>query len=385
MSFPRTGILRRRALALALATAAAAGACGRGDEKAAGTRAPTASGDRIEFPPDSPQLKAFKSEPAQETATASLTVTGRITWDEDVTTRVLPPVAGRVLQLTAPPGARVRRGEVLAEISSPDFGQAQADAARAAADLAAAERARERIARLNERGAAARKDLDAAETDLIRARAEAARARERLVRWGGILESTPDQIYRLRAPLAGVVVERTANPGQEVRPDAASPLFVVTDPTRLWVLLDVTEHDLPSIARGDRLSIRCIAYPDRKFPGRIDWIGNSLDPATRTVRVRGRVRDPSQSLKAEMYVTVEDAGERARAAVAVPAAAVLTEGGHPFCFLQESPNRFRRVRIDVGPERDGRVPVLTGLPRGARIVTEGSLLLSALLPGEPGA
>jgi len=330
-------------------------------------------------------LKAFKSEPAQETGAASLTVTGRITWDEDVTTRVLPPVAGRVLRLAAPPGARVRRGEVLAEISSPDFGQAQADAARAAADLSAAERARERIARLNERGAAARKDLDAAETDLVRARAEAARTRERLVRWGGSVESPPDQIYRLRAPLAGVVVERTANPGQEVRPDAASPLFIVTDPTRLWVLLDVTEHDLPAIARGDQLSIRCIAYPDRKFAGRIDWIGNSLDPATRTVRVRGSVRDPSQSLKSEMYVTVEDAGERARPAVAVPATAVLTEGGHPFCFLQEAPNRFRRVRIEVGPERDGRVPVLAGLPRGSRVVTEGSLLLSALLPGEPGA
>jgi membrane fusion protein, heavy metal efflux system len=385
MSARRAWRGRNAVIAILLAAGAAAVACREAGEKTSGTAAPKAAGDRIEFPADSPQLDAFKSEPARESVGAPLTVTGRITWDEDVTTRILPPLSGRVLNLAAPAGARVRRDQLLAEISSPDFGQAQADAARSEADLAAAERARERLARLHERGAAARKDLEAAETDLARARAEARRTRERLLSWGGSLTSAAGQIYRLRSPLAGIVVERNVNPGQEVRPDAASPLFVVTDPTRLWVLLDVTERDLPAIGKGDRLSITCIAYPQRKFAGKIDWIGNSLDPATRTVRVRGSVKDPSSSLKAEMYVTVEDTGQGAHSAVVVPVSAVLTEGGRPFCFLQESRNRFRRVRIEVGPARDGKVPVLAGLSKGDRVVTEGSLFLSALLPGEPGA
>ena len=182
-----------------------------------------------------------------------------------------------------------------------------------------------------------------------------------------------------------MVVERSANVGQEVRSDATTPLFVVTDPARLWVLLDVTERDLPSIRKGDRLSIRCMAYPERTFPGKIDWIGNSLDPATRTVRVRGSVRDPSVSLKAEMYVLVEDMGDRPHPIIAVPASAILTENGKSFCFLQETPNRFRRVAVEIGPERDGRVPVRSGIPPGARVVTQGSLLLAALVDSRPGA
>ncbi len=372
-------------LVLVLIAAAGLPAC---QKAAAPPNAPPharAVGESIEFPPGSPQLSALKVEIAVQSSAASLPLTGRLTWDEDATTRVFPPFSGRILRLTAKPGARIRSNSVLAEISAPDFGQAQSDAGRSAADLAAAERARDRIASLFERGAAARKDLDGAETDLARARIEAQRTRGRLVRWGGSPKSAPDQIYRLTSPIGGVVVERNANVGQEVRPDAASPLFVVTDPGRQWVLLDVTERDLPSIRKGDHLSIRCMAYPERTFSGRIDWIGDSLDPATRTVRVRGSVRDPSLSLKAEMYVVVEDRGDRPRPIIAVPASAILTEDGKSFCFLQETPNRFRRVAVEIGPEREGRVPVRSGIAPGSRVVTQGSLLLAAAVASGPGA
>jgi membrane fusion protein, heavy metal efflux system len=383
IALPRSSTAARAALSLLLLSGASAG-CRRAVAPSSGAAAPRLEADHIEFAADSPQLKEFKVEATSSGSAASLSFTGRLAWNEDATSRIVPPVAGRITRLVAPLGARVRRGSVLAELSSPDFGQAQADASRAAADLAAAERSRERFARLFERGAAPRKDLDAAEADLARSRAEAGRTRERLLRWGGDPASAPDQIYRVRSPLDGVVVERNANLGQEVRPDAAAPLFVVTDPSRLWVLLDVTERDLPATAKGDRLLVRSGAYPDRTFSGRLEWVGDSLDPASRTVRVRGTVPDPARMLKAEMYVTVEDAGERPRPAVFLPVAAVLTDGSRPFCFVQEAPNRFRRVAIGVGPERDGRVPVLSGLPPGARVVTEGSLLLSTFFAPEPG-
>lgn len=377
---------RRMAAVLAVATALVVlSRCRPRESAAPAALAPKADGDRIEFAAESPQLAELRVAPAAELATASLMLTGRMVWNEDATVRVLPPVAGRIEKLVAV-GARVRRGSVLAELSSPDFGQAQADAARAAADLSAAERSRERVARLFERGAAPRKDLDAAEADLARARAESERTSTRLERWGGRPGSPPDQVYRIRSPLRGVVVERNANPGQECRPDAAVPLFVVTDPTRLWVLLDVTERDLPRVALGDRIEVRSAAYADAVFPGRIDWIGESLDPATRTVRVRGSVPDSSGRLKAEMYVTVEDRGAGpGRKALVVPASAVLTDGARSFCFVQESPNRFRRVAVRVGPEQAGRVPILSGISPGASVVTQGSVLLASFFPAAGGA
>ncbi len=356
--------------------------CGRRLPDAAEIPPPVRAGDTVTFAAGSPQLAAFKVEPVTGQKPAPLVVTGRLAWDEDATVRVLPPLGGRVVTLKAPVGTRVFAGALLAEISSPDFGQAQSDAARAATDLASAERTRERVIRLVERGASPRKDLDAAEADLSRTRAEARRTAARLTRWGGDgagdVARGPDQLYRLTSPIAGVVVERNANAGQEARPDATVPLFVVSEPRALWVMLDVTERDLASVKAGDRLSLRTDAYTGRMFAGRLDLVGDALDPATRTVKARGRVDNSAMLLKAEMYVTVEVEGRAGVAAAVVPARAVLTEDGKRFCFVLDGPGRFRRAAVEVGIERDGKVPVLSGLPEGARVVTEGSLLLSSL-------
>ena len=343
---------------------------------------PVREGDTLTFKPGSPQLAAFKVELVAGQKPAPLAVTGRLAWNEDATVRILPPLAGRLVALKAPVGVRVAAGDLLAEISSPDFGQAQSDAARAATDLVAAERTKERVSRLVERGAAPRKDLDAADADLLRARAEERRTSARLARWGGDATRDaarePDQLFRLTSPIAGVVVERNANPGQEARPDAPVPLFVVSEPRTLWVFLDVTERDLTSVKAGDRLALRTDAYPGRTFPGRLDLVGDALDPASRTVKARGSVDNSVSLLKAEMYVTVEVESRVVKAAAVVPARAVLTEDGKRFCFVADGPARFRRVAVEVGVERDGKVPVVSGLPEGAGVVTDGSLLLASL-------
>jgi len=375
-----------RHLAAALLAVTLLASCGKGRPDAAEIPPPVRDGEALAFAAGSPQLAAFKVEPVTGQKPAPLVVTGRLAWDEDATVRVLPPVAGRVVALKAPVGARVSAGALLAEISSPDFGQAQSDASRAATDLASAERTRERVARLVERGASPRKDLDTAEADLSRARAEARRTAARLARWGGDATGDvvrgPDQLFRLTSPIAGVVVERNANSGQEARPDAAVPLFVVSEPRALWVILDVTERDLASVKAGDRLSLRTDAYPARTFAGRLELVGDALDPATRTVKARGRVDNSGMLLKAEMYVTVEVDGRAGAATAVVPARAVLTEDGKRFCFVADGPGRFRRAPVVVGIERDGKVPVLSGLPGDALVVTEGSLLLSSLFSSE---
>jgi membrane fusion protein, heavy metal efflux system len=347
----------------------------------AGGPAPAArvEGDTIQFDLNSSQLRLVRVERASEESSAPVALTGRLGWNEDRTARLAPPVAGRIVTLAASVGTRVRRGALLAEVSSPDFGQAQSEAAKAAADASASVRNRDRIAALYERGAAPRKDLEAAESDVVRARAEAARTAARLTKWGGTLSSAPDQLYRMRAPLDGVVVERNANPGLEVRPDSPNPVFLLSDVTSLWVLLDLAERDLSGVAEGNGLKVRTGAYPGRLFQGRLDVVGEALDPATRMVKARGTVENPGGLLKAEMYVMVEVEGQKASRSTVIPARSILTEGGKRFCFVEVGPARFRRVPVAVGVEHDGKVPV-SGLSRDSRVVTEGGLLLSMLLP-----
>lgn len=338
-------------------------------------------GEAVVFPEKAPQLSSFRVAGVGRSESERLTVTGRLVWDEDVTARVLPPVGGRVRAILADIGQRVRVGQRLATISSPDFGQAQSDAVRAAADLGAAERASERLRQLFERGAAPRKDLEQAESDLARTRAEAQRTRARLAVWGGApADGAVDQDFALVSPLSGVVTERNLSPGLEVRTDKDTPLFVVSDPRRLWVLLDVTEQDLGAVVLGAPLTVRSPAYPGRTFTGTLRVLGSSLDPTTRTVRVRGDVRNADGLLKAEMYVSV-DLIRKAESALVLPAKAVVHEGSENVVFVEESPGRYRRVKVTVGREQEGSVPVFTGLPGSARVVIEGALLLEATFNG----
>jgi len=354
-------------------------------EVAADGSSPRVDGSVLILKPNDPQIVALSTALAVPAAAESVSVPGRLTWDEDVTVRVFSPFAGRVARVTADIGKRVRPEQTLALIASPDFGQAQADARRSATDLALDERNAARTRDLLDHGVAAQKDLEAAEAEVARARAEYQRTQTRLALYGAHDASTIDQVFALRAPIGGVVVERSVTPGQEVRPDQMlasapqlfAPLFVVTDPTRLWVVMDLPERDLPLVTPGSVIETRVNAWPDRVFPGRVTLVSGSVDPSTRTVKARGALLNTQGLLKAEMLVTVSLAAP-ARGAVAVPSAAVLLQGNDHVVFVDEGKGRLRRTPVTIGAERRGIVPVLSGLAPGERIVTNGSLLFEQL-------
>jgi membrane fusion protein, heavy metal efflux system len=343
-------------------------------------------GDVVAFRDTAAESAALELAPLSRAADDHLGLTGRLVWDDDVTARVFSPVAGRVVRILRDFGTRVARGERLVELSSPDFGQAQSEAARAEADLRVAERSLERVSEVFEHGGASRKDRDAAEADLQRARAESERTSLRVRQWGGRASGPVDvdQDIALRSPVAGVVVERNLNPGQEVRPDATTPLFVVSDPSRLWILLDATEGDLASLEPGARLRIGSAAFPGRSFDGVLDTLGASLDPATRTVKARGKVANPDGLLRAEMYVSVLAQRRAAAVRLMAPARAVLHEGTEDYVFVAAGDHRFRRTSVRPGIEREGAVPIVSGVGEGARIVVEGQLLLEAAWAGAHG-
>lgn len=341
-------------------------------------------GQRLILRTSDPQLASLQSTVVEESAPDSLRLPGRLAWDEDVTVRVFSPFAGRVLGINTDVGRRVQRGETLARITAPDFGQAQSDVRRASADLALAERSAARVRDLVQHGIAAQKDVEGAEADLARARAEQQRTQSRLSLYGGDT-SAVNQVFALRAPLGGMVVERSITPGQEVRPDQMlanspqlfAPLFVVTDPSRLWVMMDVPERDLHLVQAGTAIEIHTNAWSNRVFKGRVTLVAGSVDPSSHTVKVRGTVSDPLGLLKAEMLMTATVPG-RYTTGVAVPTSAVLLEDGAHIVYIEESRGRLRRVPIEVGAEHDGVIPVLSGLESGQRVVTAGAILAESL-------
>jgi cobalt-zinc-cadmium efflux system membrane fusion protein len=373
---------------LSLAILIAAVGC-KQEQKAVETPAPKVEGEKVILPEDAPQKSSLSVETAEPRKLVVTHLTGRLIWDDDATVRIYSPVAGRVTTILANLGQSVSTEAPLAKIDSPDFGQALADARKAASDLLLAERTLNRLRELYEHQAAAKKDVENAEAAQAGAASEKDRAMARLALYGGN-EKSGDQMYELRSPLAGVVVDKNINPGQEVRADQMlanatqlfAPLFVVSDPTKLWVQLDVSELDIAAIKPGQALRIYSRAYPGKAFEGVLENVGDSLDPATRTVKVRGVVNNAGKLLKAEMYVTVDvlvNSSDIAGQHVEIPAKAVFMKDNQQYLFIEESPGQYERKLVKTGGDSEGKTLILDGVNAGQKVVTEGCLLLEALI------
>ena len=341
---------------------------------------PVIDGERITFPRDGRQAQLIKSTTAEAYAPTAVAVPGRLGWNESRTSRVFSPVAGRIVALPVSAGQAVKAGQVLASISSPDFGQTQAEARKATTDLGLAQRNLSRAQELHGAGVIAEKEVVAATADVARAQAERDRtvARERLY-GGGV---AVDQQFRLTSPIAGVIVERNVNPGQEVRPDQAQPtnppLFVVTDPREMWAMLDLPDSLLGSVASGMAVVIRATAYPEEKFEAKIELVTDSIDPASRTVKARARVANPDRRLKSEMFVnaTFSLAPDPVPK---VPAAAVLLIGDKQYAFIDLGDQQYERRLVRADEVKLGLMRIREGVKPGEKVVVEGTLLLQQLL------
>lgn len=338
---------------------------------------PTVSGQEVIFPAGSPAMERIAVERVGAPAEREIVLPGRLTWDEDRTVRVFPPFAGRVTRILMPVGATVRAGQPLAEVASPDFGQAQADARKAQADLALSTKSLDRARDLNAHGVLSTKDLQQAEADQAKARAEASRALERLRAYG---QSMDAGTFTLKSPIAGTVVERNLNPGQELRtdPGGGPPLFVVSDPTRLWVILDGTESQLGYVKAGMPLVISSNQFPDDAFSGELRQVSDFIDPTSRTLKLRGDVPNPQRVLKAEMFVNARIRLPKADVPM-VDARAVYLSGNRTYVFVRSGPGQFRRRAVRVGAQADGRMPVLAGLKQGDEVVVAGNLFLEQMV------
>jgi len=284
------------------------------------------------------------------------------------------PIDGRATALLVRPGDRVRAGQALVELSSPQVGTVQADAQKAQSDLSVAQKASDRVHTLKADGAISDKEVAQAEADLRKAKADVGRTSAQL-RALSISASEPATNVALHAQVAGTVVERNVLVGQEVRADQAAPLLTITNLDTVWVLADVYEQDLGLIEQGAEVAVRVPAYPGVDFKGKVGHIGDVVDPVTRTVKIRCLVPNPGGRLKPEMFAKVELHDISGRKVIQIPAKAVIIDGDKTRVLVASEGNLFRPRQVEVGPELDGVVRVLSGLKTGEKIVTDGALFL----------
>lgn len=329
----------------------------------------------ISFAADSADLDALQVVTTSADALpVSADLNARLAVNEAVTGRVGAPVAARVTALLADVGDRVRAGQPLARVDAPDLAQASADLAEAETAAGLKARAATRARELYAGGAIAQRDLEAASADNRVADAELYRARQRLASLGGGGGTS----LALTAPLSGIVLDRQVEPGQQLSP-GQGPLFTITDPARLWLLIDVPESAIGRLHVGQTASFSVDAFGARLFSATVEKIGLAVDPATRRVQVRARVDNRDLALKPEMFAKARLVADDGRMAVRVPNTALFERGLANHVFVQEAPGRFRRIGVTVAVRGETDSWVTGGLKPGDRVVGEGALLLNAQL------
>lgn len=338
--------------------------------------------DTLHFEANAPQLTFIRikdvaafPEPLVEPFNA------RIAYDDNRTARVFSPVAGRVIKIPAEIGMQVKAGDALLVLDSPDYAQAVADSSKADADLLRKQEAYARARLIFDAKGLARKDLESAEADSQQAQAEAARAKSRLQNLNG--NAAPaGRDYVLRAPQSGMVSERQVNAGSEVRPDAANPLFVIADPSHVWVQVDVPEQQIGKVKVGQMVLAQVDAYPDEAFSGKVTAIAGALDPVTRRMQVRCEISNPKGELKPEMYARVTPIADIHASLPRIPNTAIFTQGLYSYVFVEHGAGVLQRRRVELGMQGHQDSYVKDGLKVGERVVTTGALLLNAELAGK---
>lgn len=340
--------------------------------------------NQLKYPPGSPQLAYLHIDTLHAEAPPVLEpLPGRITLDEDHTVRVFSPVAGKVVQIVAEPGQTVKAGEVLAWVTAPDYDAAVADLRKAQADHDGKQAALDRSARLHEAGVIATRELEQARTEARSAQAELERASARVRELGAGTQASPGR-FALKAPIAGVVAERHLNPGQELRPDAADPAFTITDLSHLDAVADVSEGDVGKLHVGQSVRVETQNL-DAPLEGRISHIGVVMDPSIRRIPVRVHLLKPSASTRPETFVRLIPVDTSLPLAVAVPNSAIVTTGQQSFVFVEGAPGRLFKTPVTLAARGREVSHIAQGVQSGARVVTQGAILLDAELGADHGS
>jgi cobalt-zinc-cadmium efflux system membrane fusion protein len=301
-------------------------------------------------------------------------VPGRVAFDEARSQPIFAPLPGRVETVAVRLGQRVDAGERLVAVRSTALVDLSKQIEQLHADEAARAKVVDRLRALVELKAVPEKDLVAAQQELRQAELAREAAELKLKSLPGVASN--DGLYWLTASRSGVVVERSVLTGQEVGPERADPLLVVAEIDEVIVTADVPEDAVTGIDVGQPATVMSAALPERALEGRVEYVGEVVDPLRRMVNVRVRVPNADKLLRPNAFVQVTFASDGPRRVV-LPAEAVVTDDQRSFVFVRsaDQPQRLERRLVTPGRRSEGQVEIVDGLAPGETYVAKGAILL----------
>ena len=358
-----------------------------------------ASSDVTQITPEAQKEVGVAVEPAVlRSLQGALSATGTVCEDPGRVAHIRPLARGLVEKVYGKLGDRVTAGAPLIEYDNMELGiavgefvSAQADLQQSLTDLDVKKKILDRSEEMLQAGALAQTTYDLrqaeyrdAEAKTNAARATANKIEEQIHRYGW----TDDDLAKvpakqghnithtiLNAPISGIITMANLHAaiGEVVEPSAE--FFAITDLSSLWVLADVFEKDLAHIKAGKAVQVRVASYPGKVFPGRITYVADSIDPKTRTAKVRCLVQNEGGQLKLEMFATIDIPLDPTQPMLAVPDSAIQQIEGKSVVFVRTSEKDFRKCEVETGLASGGYTEIRAGLKPGEPVVTQGSFVV----------
>ena len=323
------------------------------------------------------QVAEIQTMPISDT----LRVAGHIDFDENALARIGASVTGRITQIHASLGQEVHKGDLLAQLNSSELTNLQLSYLKARSQMELNKRNVERAQALFKADVIGAAELQRRETEYDIAAAETRAARDQL-RVLGVSPSaidklgasgTIDSVSGVNASLHGIVVERNIAPGQVVQP--SDVLFVVANLARVWAVAQVPEQQISQVKMGQAVKIEVPALANEKLLGKLIYVGQTVNPETRTVLVRTELDNRDGRLKPAMLASMLiEASPMQR--LVVPSSAAVRENDEDHVFVAQDGGSYKLVKVKLGAENNGQRVVLEGLKTGDKIVVQGAFHLN---------
>jgi cobalt-zinc-cadmium efflux system membrane fusion protein len=307
----------------------------------------------------------------QANAQSELSFSAKIIANEDQQALIYPMVSGTVTTVPVRIGDYVKKGQLLASLSSAEMAGFEKDLVSARADLSISKRNVENLRQLYNSGLASSKELEEAQHDFSVKEAELKRTASVLKLNGGSRSGN----YAITSPISGYIVEKRVNSNMQLRPDNDNPIFAIADLSKVSALINIYESDIPKIKEGDDVQLTLLSYPDRAFTGKINKIYNLLDAESKVINARVSIENPDLILKPGMLATARINSRSNIDLPVVRSRGIIFDDNRNYVLTLDSASNVKVKEVQISRKTAGLAYISKGLDAGERIIASKQVFI----------
>ena len=310
-----------------------------------------------------------------------LKLSGEIKFSDSRVVKLFPFSSGKVMSVKVSLGDKVVKGQVLAVIKSAEVAGNYSDLSTASNDVAIAKKQLDNAESLYKNGIASEREFIEAKETYQKTVTNAGKVREQ-ININGNGHTSANGTYLVTAPMSGYVVEKKITEGGFIRNDNNDNMFTIGDIDEVWVWANVYESDISKVKEGYQARVTTLAYPDQEFIGVVDKVNQILDPETKVMKIRVRMKNTNHELKPEMFANIMIQNREGIQAVAVPFASLIAENGKNYVVVYRDKCNLKVQEVDILKTVGDKTYLRSGLTAGDKIISQNQILLFRALTEE---